>query len=274
VLDAILAAGRVESTPARSYLARFLFRGEDVQKPVAELSGGERSRLELALLGVTPANLLLLDEPTNHLDIPAREALEAFLRDSAAAMLIVSHDRRLLGSVCERLWVIEPGGDGRPGTAAPFDGGYREWRQAVSEGWTVAAEIERRRPDRARSAAIERPRGAADRPAHSGGASPGSDAIGRPPRAVGSAVRTNGARPAARPAPLSKDAYRRQIGKVEEDMTRLGLRKTQLELALSDQRVQSNFVELRRLTSELADVDGALAQAEEAWLALSERAPR
>ena len=83
----------------------------------------------------------------------------------------------------------------------------------------------------------------------------------------------NGKRP-ARPAPLSKDAYKRQIAKVEDDMTRLGLRKTQLEFALGDQRIQSNFVELRRLTSELADVDGALAQAEEAWLALSERAPR
>ena len=101
-LDAILAAGRVENGPARSYLARFLFRGEDVFKPVAELSGGERSRLELALLGITPANLLLLDEPTNHLDIPAREALESFLRESRATMLIVSHDRRLLESVCER----------------------------------------------------------------------------------------------------------------------------------------------------------------------------
>jgi hypothetical protein len=77
-----------------------------------------------------------------------------------------------------------------------------------------------------------------------------------------------------RPPPLSKDAYKRQIGKVEEDMTRLGVRKSQLELALGDPRIHSNFVELRRLTSELADVDGALAQAEEAWLALSERAPR
>ena len=61
---------------------------------------------------------------------------------------------------------------------------------------------------------------------------------------------------------------------VEEDLTRLGVRKTQLELALGDPQVQTNFVELRRLTSELADVDGGLAQAEEAWLALSERAPR
>ena len=64
------------------------------------------------------------------------------------------------------------------------------------------------------------------------------------------------------------------MAQVEEDLTRLGLRKCQLELALSDPGVQANFVELRRLTSELADVDAALAQAEEAWLTLYERAPR
>src|SRR5262249_13814835 len=158
--------GRVETTAARTYLARFLFRGEDVQKPVAELSGGERSRLELALLGVTPANLLLLDEPTNHLDIPAREALEAFLRESGATMLIVSHGRRLLESVCERLWVVEPGSAGLSGAVAPFDGGYRAWRQAVSEGWTVQGELERRRPDRTSA-------GSATRSARPDGASPG-----------------------------------------------------------------------------------------------------
>jgi hypothetical protein len=61
---------------------------------------------------------------------------------------------------------------------------------------------------------------------------------------------------------------------VEEDLTRLGLRKSQLELALGDPRVQQNYIELRRLTSELADVDAALAQAEDAWLSLAERAPR
>ncbi len=323
VLDAILAAGRVENTAARGYLARFLFRGEDVQKPVAELSGGERSRLELALLGVTPANLLLLDEPTNHLDIPAREALESFLRASEATMLIVSHDRRLLESTCQRLWVVQPGTNDAPGLVAPFDAGYREWRQAVSEGWTVETELERRRPDRARSAGARattsarapgttstaaRPpmqavgqragdrqtigrqaidRQAVGQEARAGGATPGAPGSGAARQAVirggstagggngrgASASGGNGKRP-ARPAPLSKDAYKRQITKVEEDMTRLGLRKTQLELALGDQRVQTNFVELRRLTSELADVDGALAQAEEAWLALSERAPR
>ena len=83
VLDAILAAMPVTAGEARGYLARFLFRGEDVFKEVRLLSGGERSRLELALLGIMPSNLLLLDEPTNHLDIPAREAIEAFLREHA-----------------------------------------------------------------------------------------------------------------------------------------------------------------------------------------------
>ena len=78
-------------------------------KEVRALSGGERSRLELALLGILPSNLLLLDEPTNHLDIAAREAIEAFLRETPATLLVVSHDRRLLETICERLWVVDDG---------------------------------------------------------------------------------------------------------------------------------------------------------------------
>ena len=91
------------------------------------------------------------------------------------------------------------------------------------------------------------------------------------PVAVASAPR----RPAttARRARLSKDAYRRQAAIVESELTRLGLRRSHLELALGDPTVQANFVELRRMTSELADVEGALAAAEEAWLELEERAP-
>ena len=135
---------------ARAYLARFLFRGDDAFKEVRLLSGGERSRLELALLGIQPSNLLLLDEPTNHLDIPAREAIEAFMAGSPATLLVVSHDRRLLETVCDKLWVVGEG------SAVAFDGGYREWRAAVADGWTVATALERWRQPAARQPAPRR----------------------------------------------------------------------------------------------------------------------
>ena len=84
-------------------------------------------------------------------------------------------------------------------------------------------------------------------------------------------------RPAATAGPrqpkLSKDAYRRQREAADAELTRLGLRKNHLELSMGDPSVRANFVELRRITSELADVEAALAVAEDAWLTLEERAP-
>ena len=78
---------------------------------------------------------------------------------------------------------------------------------------------------------------------------------------------------AARRERLSKDAYRRQRATLDAELSRLGLRKSHLELAMNDPAVAANFVEMRRVTSELVDVDAALAVAEDAWLELEERAP-
>ncbi|MGD0862886.1 MAG: ABC-F family ATP-binding cassette domain-containing protein [Candidatus Limnocylindrales bacterium] len=265
VLDAVLDALPLSQGAARSHLARFLFRGDDVFKEVAALSGGERSRLELALLFLLPANLLLLDEPTNHLDIPAREALEAFMAGTAHTLLVVSHDRRLLERVCDSLWVIDDG------LAVPFEGGYRAWRAAVVGGWTVksAAESEARRlhggriaPDGRRpgvAVGAQAPRTAA----RSGGAAAPSD---RPVAVAGGSLRT----PVAK---LSKDAYRRRKAQLDEELARLTDRRRALEEALGDPGVHGNFVELRRVSGELASVDQALAAAEEAWLAMEEAAP-
>jgi ATP-binding cassette subfamily F protein 3 len=194
-----------------------------------------------------PSNLLLLDEPTNHLDIPAREAIEAFMTESPATLLVVSHDRRLLETICTKMWVVDGG------LAAAFDGGYREWRAAVAAGWTVG-EAAARPP--AASGMGERPAvGAA-------GAAVAPSAAARPPAAR-----------RAKRDKLSKDAYRRQKAVVDADLSRLGLRKSHLQLAMADPTVASNFVELRRISSELVDVDQALANAEHAWLELEERAP-
>ncbi|MGK2849833.1 MAG: ribosomal protection-like ABC-F family protein [Candidatus Limnocylindrales bacterium] len=250
VLDALTAAMPVTDGEARAYLARFLFRGDDAFKEVRALSGGERSRLELALLGIQPSNLLLLDEPTNHLDIPAREAIETFMRESPATLLVVSHDRRLLETVCDRLWVV---GDGQ---AVAFDDGYRAWRSAVSGGWTVAGAVLDQAKRRAPGGATRRP----------------STTAGTAAPAAGS-VATSRPRPKGKLAKLSKDAYKRQKATLDAELTRLGLRKNHLELAMGDPATAANFVEMRRVTSELADVDVALAAAEDAWLELEERAP-
>jgi ATP-binding cassette subfamily F protein 3 len=247
---------------ARGYLARFLFRGDDVFKEVRALSGGERSRLELAILGIMPANLLLLDEPTNHLDIPAREALEGFMRGTTATLLVVSHDRRLLEKTCDRLWVVDRG------RVAPFDGGYRAWRAAVGDGWRIDeafAREEARFHGRPQAGA-----GVAGRDRMRAGA--GADARSATV-VVAAAEAAPPARPAQRQPKLSKDSYRRQKALIDDDLNRLGLRKSHLELALLDPSIAANFVELRRVTSELADVDQALGAAEEAWLLLEERAP-
>ena len=255
VLDALIEAIPVTPGEARSFLARFLFRGDDVLKEVRLLSGGERSRLELALLGILPSNLLLLDEPTNHLDIPAREAIETFMVESPATLLVVSHDRRLLETVCSTLWVVDDA------LAVPFAGGWREWRAAVADGWTIQAAAERE----ARRLRGDRPtKVLVAAPSTNGSSPPTETAAPRP----ATARRTGSAR-----EKLSKDAYRRQKTAVDAELTRLGLRKSQLELSMASPVIASNFVEMRRVTSELADVERALAAAEDAWLDLEDRAP-
>jgi ATP-binding cassette, subfamily F, member 3 len=94
---------------ARALLGRFLFSGEEAEKPLEVLSGGERRRLSLAILigGAKPPNVLILDEPTNHLDLESREALEQALRQFAGAVLLVSHDRALLDAVGTRTIALE-----------------------------------------------------------------------------------------------------------------------------------------------------------------------
>ncbi len=107
VLEAVRAARpEMSEAQARSFLAMFLFRGDEVFKRVGDLSGGEQSRVLLARLVWQSPQMLILDEPTNHLDIPAREALEEALMHYTGSVLAVSHDRYFLDRVVERLLVL------------------------------------------------------------------------------------------------------------------------------------------------------------------------
>ncbi len=119
----------------RGFLAKFLFMGEDVFKPVSALSGGEKGRLALAKLIYSQKNVLILDEPTNHLDIPSRESLENALEEYDGTIIVVSHDRFFLDKVANQMLAFES-----DGSVANFDGNYTEYHD-----WKVEKESERKR---------------------------------------------------------------------------------------------------------------------------------
>ena len=109
VVDEVQRIRPMSDEEARGYLGRFLFSGDDAFKRVGVLSGGEKSRVALARLILEEPNVLLLDEPTNHLDIASSDALLRVLTDFAGTLVFVSHDRFLIDSLAQQLWVLRDG---------------------------------------------------------------------------------------------------------------------------------------------------------------------
>jgi ATP-binding cassette, subfamily F, member 3 len=138
VLDAAKRETGLTENQARALLGGFLFSGADVEKQLADISGGEQRRLSLAILVASGANVLVLDEPTNHLDIESREALEDALTEFEGTVLLVSHDRALLEAVGSRTLVCEG-----------------ERLENHLSGW---AEYQRRDEEAAEAAAAAKPR--------------------------------------------------------------------------------------------------------------------
>ena len=124
VMEALLQIKNLSIGEARSFLARFLFKGEEIFEQVKSLSGGERGRLALARLLITEPNVLILDEPTTHLDIPSREALETMLQDFDGSVIFVSHDRHLISLLANNLWFVDDG------QIREFEGTYDDWLES------------------------------------------------------------------------------------------------------------------------------------------------
>lgn len=121
ILDEIRATKKMPISAARNFLGQFMFSNEDVFRPIASLSGGERGRVALAKLTLLGANLLLLDEPTNHLDIDSQEVLQAVLGGFSGTILLVSHDRYLVDALATQIWEM------RAGEMTIYDGDYQRF---------------------------------------------------------------------------------------------------------------------------------------------------
>ncbi|MBQ9832863.1 MAG: ABC-F family ATP-binding cassette domain-containing protein [Clostridia bacterium] len=124
-------------TEIRNALAAFLFKGDDVNKSIASLSGGEKARVQLLKMMLSGANLLLLDEPTNHLDIASREALENALDEYGSTMLIVTHDRYLVNRLADRILYMTEAG------LTEYYGGYDDFLEAYNEDIKINAAQEK-----------------------------------------------------------------------------------------------------------------------------------
>jgi ATP-binding cassette subfamily F protein 3 len=133
VLEAAQRETGLTGQKARDLLGGFLFSGSDVEKSLADISGGEQRRLSLAILVASGANVLILDEPTNHLDIESREALEDALLAFEGAVILVSHDRALLEAVGVRTVVCEDG------VLVSHPSGWAEYQRRREEGEEAAA---------------------------------------------------------------------------------------------------------------------------------------
>ncbi len=161
IVDTILGETALTRTQARTLLGAFLFPGELAEGRVADLSGGERRRLQLALLVARGGNLLVLDEPTNHLDAESREALEDALDAYAGTIVLISHDRALIDAVATRTLAIEGA------TLVARDGGWADLLQARADQRSARAPT----PPAPAKRAAPTPRAAATKPAN-GGARP------------------------------------------------------------------------------------------------------
>jgi ATP-binding cassette, subfamily F, member 3 len=204
VLEACVKRTGLTPNAARALLGRFLFSGDEADKPLDGLSGGERKRLALSILLSQGANVLILDEPTNHLDLESREALEDALRSFEGALLLVTHDRALLDAVGTRTVAVEHR------TLRSYLGGWaeyarvREERKALGED-PMGPPPEPRPASRAEKSAPQAEKSALDATAAGTGTANG---------------RANGHAPAAaKPAGPSKNALREQA-KLEQAIER------------------------------------------------------
>ncbi|MES2974975.1 MAG: ATP-binding cassette domain-containing protein [Pseudomonadota bacterium] len=234
----------------RGFLGSFNFSGDMVKQAVGTMSGGEKARLVLAMMVWQRPNLLLLDEPTNHLDLVTREALAVALNEFEGTLMLVSHDRALLRSVCDEFWLVGRGG------IAPFDGDLDDYQKYLLD------EAKRQREEardalRGETAPAAAPVQSAKPMAHA--AAPAAQG-NRDQRRLDAASRQQ---LADRLKPL-----KREMERSERAMENLNKEKAELEARLASAIPPAEMAEAGK---RLKAVNDSIASIEERWLELTEQ---
>ena len=225
----------------RSYLGSFNFNGDMVKQPVGTMSGGEKARLVLAMMVWQRPNLLLLDEPTNHLDLATREALAMALNEFEGTLMLVSHDRALLRSVCDEFWMV-----GR-GAVTDFDGDLDDYQRYLLE------EAKRQREE-AKEACKK---------------APAPVVVAAAPVAAPAPASADQRKQDAQSRQQLSDQQKplkREIGQIDEKLAAAGVDKAALEARLAKPLPAAEIADAGKRLKALND---EIDRLEERWMALS-----
>ena len=220
----------------RDHLAKFMFRGNEVEKVINTLSGGERARLSLSLLVLTKPSWFALDEPTNHLDLASRTSLEEMLGSFQGAIICISHDREFLDGVCQK--TIEVSADG----VTEFDGNYSAWRAWRTEEREVATA---RRAEKAAAAKKqERQR---------------AEAAAKKSKAAGGKASKGGSKSKSPRNPYMFEKLEKRIMQLEGELA-------ELHGAMTEENVYSNPTKLKDTQIRIAEVEAELESSNDEWM--------
>jgi len=234
----------------RDWLGRFGFRGEDATRPVGPMSGGERSRLALAMLVWGKPQLLVLDEPTNHLDATTRDALADALAEFDGALLLVSHDRYLLRATVDQFVRVADG------SLDAFDGDLEDYAQ-----WLTQRGTEPSAPGASGSAAPTRPADGSGNPTGSGAGASASAGNRRDDRRAAAEQR---AQRAALRRPIEK-----QMQALEQNLAKAEARIAQIDLKLAEPDAYRDSAAANEMARERGTLVRERESLEEAWMELA-----
>ena len=239
----------------RSYLGTFNFTGDMVKQAVGTMSGGEKARLVLSMIVWQRPNLLLLDEPTNHLDLATREALAMALNDFDGTVMLVSHDRSLLRSVCEDFWMV-----GR-GAVGPFDGDLDDYQRYLLEESKRLREEAKNAEQNAAPVAAKAEAKPAPAPVAAAPEAPKTEASfdSKEQRRLAAAARqqiTDKTKP-----------FKKELEQIDQRLPKLNAERTAIEAKLATPGLAG--ADIADAGKQLKTVNDCIDQLEERWLELS-----